>query len=217
MAAWTRGGQQTQNRQLRALDINGAALTTRPKVRPRAGLVLDQVIERRSVRSEPARSAAATTAAAARLLLRFVDLQRASVEVLAIQRLHGAGGVGVRHLNKPESARTTGLAIVDQGHFLHRTVRSEQRANAVLGCREGEITNIQFRHRNSLTEKRDWAGMTCRLVRAELCEGERLWPLEGAWEARGQGQTSRKSTSRCAHYSNRRRTAWNSSKLWEVS
>jgi hypothetical protein len=38
-------------------------------------------------------------------------------------------------------------------------VGSEDRANAVFSCREGEITNIQFSHRNSLTEKRDWAGI----------------------------------------------------------
>ena len=139
--------------------MDRGALTTRREVRPPAGLKLDQVIERSAVRSEPARSAAAATAAATGLLLRFVDFQRAPVKVLAIQRLHGARGVGVRHFNKPESTRTTGLAIIDQGYFLHRAVGSEDRANAVFSCREGEITNIQFSHRNSLTEKRDWAGI----------------------------------------------------------
>ena len=198
--------------------MDRVALTTRQEVRPPAGLKLDQVIERSAVRLEPARSAAAATAAATGLLLRFVDFQRAPVKVLAIQRLHGARGVGVRHFNKPESTRTTGLAIIDQGYLLHRTVGSEDRANAVFSCREGEITNIQFSHRNSLTEKRDCAGITRRLVRAELCEGERLWPFrKGAGEARGQGQTSRKSTSRSGHYSNRHASAWISSNLCGVS
>jgi hypothetical protein len=43
----------------------GAALTTRLEVKPPAGLELGQVTQLSTVRSEPARSAAAATAAAA--------------------------------------------------------------------------------------------------------------------------------------------------------
>lgn len=107
--------------------------------------------------SEATWAAAVTTAATATatLVLSFVDLQRAPVEILAIQRLHGARGIGVRHLNKSESPRATGVAIVDQGYLLYRAVRRKQRANAVFRGREREISNIQFSQCNKPYRKNE--------------------------------------------------------------
>jgi hypothetical protein len=57
---------------------------------------------------------AAATATAAGLVLGFVDLERATAEVLAVQRLHGLLGIGRRHFDEAETARTARLAIVHQ-------------------------------------------------------------------------------------------------------
>src|SRR5688572_21488278 len=57
--------------------------------------------------------AAATTTTTAGFVLRFVDLQRAAAEILAIERLHRFLRVGVRHFHEAEAARLTGVTIVD--------------------------------------------------------------------------------------------------------
>ena len=72
--------------------------------------------------SVAARPAAVATARAL-AILRFVDLERAAVEVGAVQRLHGTGCVGVRHLHETEAARATRVAIGDQGDLLDRSAR----------------------------------------------------------------------------------------------
>jgi len=76
---------------------------------------------------------AATVAAAtasALTVLSLVDLEGPAVEVAPIERLHGAGGIGVGHLHEAETARTTGFAIGYQETFstvpyLEKSARTE--------------------------------------------------------------------------------------------
>src|SRR6516165_4337387 len=56
-------------------------------------------------------------------ILRLVDLKSAAFEVLAVERLHCAGGIRIRHLHKAEPARPAGVAIDDQGDLLNGSMR----------------------------------------------------------------------------------------------
>src|ERR1041384_5123154 len=64
----------------------------------------------------------ATAAAAAGLVLRFIDLERAAIHFFAVQRLHGASGIGVVHFNEAETTGTARVTIVDQRNLLHRAM-----------------------------------------------------------------------------------------------
>ena len=89
-------------------------------------------------------STRATAVATARPLtiLRFADLQRSALQVGAVQRLHGAGCVGIRHLHEAEAARATGVTIGDQGDLLDGSMRGKQGAYDFIGCGEGKISDI---------------------------------------------------------------------------
>jgi hypothetical protein len=87
-------------------------------------------------------AATATTAAATALTrLGLVDLQAATLEVGAVQRRHGAGGIGIGHFHEAEAAGTTGLTIGDQRDLLDRTMLLEQGADRLFSGREGQISN----------------------------------------------------------------------------
>src|SRR6188768_921727 len=88
----------------------------------------------------------------ARAFLRFVDLERAAVEVLAVQRLHGARGVLARHLDEAEATWAARVAIVDQRNLLHRAVNREKRSYGVFGRRERKVSDIKFGHFESRVE-----------------------------------------------------------------
>jgi hypothetical protein len=75
-------------------------------------------------------------------ILRFADAKRSTLEVGAVQRLHGAGCVGIRHLYEAEAAWPTGVAIGDQGDLLDGSMRGKQRANGLIGGGEGKISDI---------------------------------------------------------------------------
>src|SRR5262245_32115378 len=92
----------------------------------------------------------AAAATAARLVLRFIHLQRAAAEVLAVQRLHRALRVRARHFHEAEAARPTGFAIVDERDFFHGAVCGEQFAHAVFRGAEGQISNVEFGQENIL-------------------------------------------------------------------
>jgi hypothetical protein len=96
---------------------------------------------------------AATAAAGARAILSLVDLERAAFEVGAIQSLHGTGCIGIGHLDETETARPTGVAIGDQGHFVDGAMRREQRAHRFFGCTERQIANVEFCHFRGLAAK----------------------------------------------------------------
>jgi hypothetical protein len=125
---------------------------------------------------EAAWAAAAATAAAASAILGFVDLEGTAIEVLAVQGLHGAGCIGVRHFDEAEAAGPTRLTIIDQRNFLDRTVGGKQGAHGVFRCCEGKIANVQFSHCVNLTKKeRKSAGRPASWF-AKLYEGDGLRP-----------------------------------------
>ncbi len=91
----------------------------------------------------------AATAAAALTFLCFIDAQRTTAHVLAIEGLDGALCFGARHFDEAEAARTAGFAIVDERHGLDGTVFFEQRTH-ILFCRgERQIANVDFRHKRT--------------------------------------------------------------------
>jgi len=88
---------------------------------------------------------AATVAAAtasALTVLSLVDLEGPAVEVAPIERLHGAGGIGVGHLHEAETARTTGFAIGYQGDLFDGSVLGEERTDRIIGRAEGKVANV---------------------------------------------------------------------------
>jgi len=119
--------------------------------------------------------AATTTEIATRgatiTLLRFIDLQRTTAEVLAIERLHGAGGIGVRHFDETKTAWAAGLAIVNKGDLVDGAVGGKEGAHLVFGGGERKISNVKFRHKQ-LTNKRNTVTgfQPCRLWFAEYFE-----------------------------------------------
>jgi hypothetical protein len=94
-----------------------------------------------SVASAPAWAAAVATARPLPILC-FADAKRSTLEVGAVQRLHGTGCVGIRHLYEGEAAWATGVAIGDQGDLLDGAMRGKQRANGLIGGGEGKISDI---------------------------------------------------------------------------
>src|SRR5499427_6516859 len=98
---------------------------------------------RGSVATRAAPAAASTGSIA---LLRLVDRKRAPFEVLAVQRLHGAGSIGVRHFHKAEAARAPRVAIGDQRNLFDASMRCEQSAHTLLSCRERKISDVEFGH-----------------------------------------------------------------------
>jgi hypothetical protein len=86
-------------------------------------------------------AAAAVSACRALALLCLIDLERAALEVGAIERLHGATGIRIRHFDETEAAQAPGLAVGDQGNLIDGAVLCEKSTDAIVGCREGKISN----------------------------------------------------------------------------
>src|SRR6478672_8785820 len=98
---------------------------------------------RRKCTGSTTRSIAGPGAAARTgLVLSFVDLERPTAEVHAVERLHRARCIRTRHFDEPEATRLPRVAVIDQGKLLYRAVRSEKIANRIFGGREGKIANI---------------------------------------------------------------------------
>jgi len=95
-----------------------------------------------SVAARATTTTAATAATGPLAILRFVDLEGAAIEVGAIQRLHGAGRISIRHLHEAKAPRATGLAIGDQGDLLDGPVVGKQGTHGLIGCGKGEIANV---------------------------------------------------------------------------
>jgi hypothetical protein len=101
--------------------------------------------------SAAATAAAPTTpvtaaAATARTILRFVDFQRSTAEVRAVQRLHGLGRIGVRHFNESESTWLASFPVHNQRKGFDGAVSREEGAQGVLGRGKGQIANVEFGH-----------------------------------------------------------------------
>ena len=84
---------------------------------------------------------AAATAAATLTGLGFVHLERTALKVLAIERLHGARRIRVRHFDESEPARTPGITVSDERQRFHSAMRSEQRTNRIFGRGERQIAD----------------------------------------------------------------------------
>src|SRR5262245_6991391 len=99
----------------------------------------------------PSESTASTTAttessARARLVLSFVHLEAAPVEILAVELRDGGLGVGIgSHRDERESTGPPGLAVARDGNlFDGPTVRSERSLQCVLGGGEVEVADVEL-------------------------------------------------------------------------
>jgi hypothetical protein len=91
-----------------------------------------------------AASAAAKAARPPLLLSGVVDVDRATVEVAAVQsRLSRFSFLGRRHLNERETLRPSGLPIGDDIHCRYLTVLSERLLEGLFGGTVREIADIQ--------------------------------------------------------------------------
>src|SRR6266550_7162993 len=92
------------------------------------------------------RCAAAVAAAAAGALLGLIHPQRTPAELLAVEILDRARGIGARHLDEPEAARPAGVAIGDDAHRLDGAVLCEQLAHLGVSGGKRQVANIDLRH-----------------------------------------------------------------------
>jgi hypothetical protein len=98
----------------------------------------------------PSATTAATTIA---LRTSFIDGDRATIQLRAVQGFdRGAGLVIVLHRYKSETARAASVAIRDYGHFFDLTVSPKLGLQRFLRRREGKVANIQL-HRAKLQNK----------------------------------------------------------------
>ena len=65
---------------------------------------------------------------------------------MAVESLHSARRIGACHFNETKSARTAGIAIIDERDRLNGTVLFKQSANSGFVHGERKIANIHFRH-----------------------------------------------------------------------
>jgi hypothetical protein len=89
--------------------------------------------------AKPASAAAASTGAF--FILRLVDLESAAIEIGAIQRLNGSGGIGLRHLYEAKAARPTRVTVGDQRDLLDGPVVGKKGTHRLIGRGEREIAN----------------------------------------------------------------------------
>src|ERR1700721_910229 len=86
----------------------------------------------RSVTTTPAappRTAPTPAAAATLTGFGFVHLERTALKVLAIERLHGARRIRVRHFDESEPARATRITASDEARRLDGAIRSKHPQN----------------------------------------------------------------------------------------
>jgi hypothetical protein len=96
-----------------------------------------------------ATTATRTTAAAAAAtltFLSFIDTQRTTAHVFAVQGLNSTLRIGARHLHEAEATRTARFAIVDQRDGLDCSVLLEQLPHLSFIRRERQVTHINLRH-----------------------------------------------------------------------
>ena len=85
--------------------------------------------------------AASATPTAAFAGFGFVHLESTAPKVLAIERLHGARSIRVRHFDESKPTRAPGITIGDERQRLDRAVLRKQGANSVFGRGEGQIAD----------------------------------------------------------------------------
>ena len=112
----------------------------------------DQPVGEAARSSVAARTAPAATRSIA--ILGLVDLQGTAFKVFAVQRLHRARCIRVRHLDEAEPSWTPRITVSDQGDLLDSAVSREQCTHTLFGCREGKVSDVKFCH--FITRKRLW-------------------------------------------------------------
>src|SRR5581483_344960 len=101
---------------------------------------MDSECSRRKCPGSTIRSIARSAAAArAGLVLSFVDLERPTAEVHAVERLHRARCIRTRHFDEPEATWLPRVTLTDRGNLLYRAVRSPTGANRFVGGRAAEV------------------------------------------------------------------------------
>ena len=118
-----------------------------------AATVADGVAATRVVTTDvlPTTVAAATTTAAtaAGFVLGFIDLERATAKVLAVQRLHRLLRIGAGHFNEAEATGLARVAVIDQRDFVHVAVGREKGTHRIFGGAEGKVSNVKFGQENT--------------------------------------------------------------------
>jgi hypothetical protein len=92
---------------------------------------------------------AATTTAGALTFLRFINTQRTTAHVLAIQRLDGASSIGIGHFNETEATGTSRFAVIDESNRSYGAVRFEHLTHFTFIRGKRQIANIDLRHTNT--------------------------------------------------------------------
>jgi hypothetical protein len=72
------------------------------------------IIDVGSVAASATTTTITTTTTRALALLSLIHLEGTALEVLAVQRLHRPGCIGVRHFDEAEATRPAGLAVIDE-------------------------------------------------------------------------------------------------------
>ena len=96
---------------------------------------------------------AVATTAAVFAGLGFVDVERASVEFLAVEGIDGFGGAFIIHGHESKAAWAAGFAISDHGNFRDFAKLAKGVLNTVRGGVEGKVSYVDL-HR-LLREKRE--------------------------------------------------------------
>src|SRR5213082_930297 len=154
------------------------------------------------------RSAAAAVARGA--LLGLIHPQRPPAQLLAVDILDRARGVGARHLNEPEAARPAGVAIGDDAHRLDGAVRREQLADLGVSRGKWQVANIDLRHAIKLLKRNVLAGAHAELGRrrtyCHLVENDSAFQTRKPTRKRGGRQAAGKGkvTNRRGRYPMRR-------------
>jgi hypothetical protein len=90
-------------------------------------------------------SSAAAAIPAARALVRFVHLERTTLEVFRVELLDRLLSLGVRtHFDETEAFRLAGIAVVDDGNRLAATDLAEQLLQVVGGDAVAKIPNVKL-------------------------------------------------------------------------
>src|SRR5262245_51229210 len=117
----------------RAPTITRSAKTKNP-ARGRGSSRPDNGGEPLRIHARSAAEWASTLTRTLRTFLCFIDAQRAAIHLKAVQRLDGALRFVLRHVDKTEAARLSGLTVIDELDRIHLAVTLEE-APDVLLCR----------------------------------------------------------------------------------
>ena len=93
-------------------------------------------------------TAAATATATALTFLSFVDTQRTTTHVFAIQCLDSTSSISIGHFNETETTGTSRFAVVDHCNRGNSTVSFKHLANFAFVSGKRQIAYINLSHTN---------------------------------------------------------------------